>query len=95
MDEKSTNNLGNIYTVVSGIFMGLAIADKISKTPVSEIQKLISGEALQELKQLPAKQEKQESEHDAEGKKQNDTISELKHKLAELESKSDERKSEY
>lgn len=92
MEKKITETIHNVCTLLGAGLMLFPLIDEATKTLIPEMEKLKSGEALQELKALPAGEDKKDvdtSERDTESKKKDDEISELKKKLAELESKSD------
>lgn len=88
-NEKTEIFMDNISTMLGMACLAYPIIRQVIKTSVPEIQKLTSGEALQELKMLPDKQEKQEQE---EHKPHDNEIAELRRELAEYKSKSGEHK---
>lgn len=97
MEDKTTDVVNNICTILGAALLLKPIVDEAAKTFVPEMEKLTSRDITQDLKQLPLKEEKHEPtddlKYEAERKK-DDEIIELKRKLAELESKSNEHKSE-
>lgn len=101
MDEKISDTVNNICTVLGGALLLYPLIDKAAKTIIPEMKKLESGETLREFKLLPSSQKEQEApedkdghEHEGKWKSHADEVSELKRKLAEYESKSNEHKGE-
>lgn len=94
MNEKLSGTVNNICTILGGALLLYPLIDEATKTLIPEMQKLTSGETLQELKMLPDKQEKPDKPEQEEHKPDDNEITELKRKLAEYESKSHENKNE-
>lgn len=86
MDKKSTEVVNNICTILGGALLLYPLIEEATKTIIPEMQKLTSSEMSEELKMLPDKQGNEHKE------KENNEISDLKRKLAELEGKSSEHK---
>lgn len=96
MDEKSSDVVNNICTILGGALLLYPIIEQATKTIIPEMQKLQSGETLKELRLPPPEQEKEkqpheekQSERDDDHKKHESEIAELKRKLAEFEGKSE------
>lgn len=92
MEKKISDLVNNALTTAGGVLLGLAIVNEIASCSVPELEKLTSEKDMNKLQLLTVGEEKKEadtSEHDTESKKKDDEITELKKKLAELESKSD------
>lgn len=85
MEEKKSEGMGNIYTAVGGALLGMGIADQLVKCIAPVIQKLQSGETLEQLKLMPGEHDKDEKPEEKE--KHDNEIAELKRKLEEAEEK--------
>lgn len=108
MDEKISDTINNICTILGGALILYPLIDQATKTIMPEMQKLQSGEAVKSLKMLPEEKgkhdisetkdsseyEEERKKHDDERKTKDDEIEMLKKKLAEYESKPDEQESE-
>lgn len=91
MDENKNESIGNIGAVIGGALLGMAIVDQVTKAIAPTMQKLTSGEPMEQLKLLPREQEKQPEKQLQEQKERDSSqneIAELKRKLAEFEEKS-------
>lgn len=93
MDKKSSDVINNICTLLGGALILYPLIDEATKTLIPEMQKLTSDETMKQLDLLTLSESTRE-EHDKpehkERKPQDDEIAELKRKLAEYESKSEE-----
>lgn len=109
MEKKLSDNAKSIMTMVGGVLIACAIIDEITENIVPQMERLQSGDVMQELKALPAAKEKEddleskekserdeerEKEREAERKSHQDEVAELKRRLEELESKPEEQKNE-
>lgn len=90
MDNKTTETVNNICTILGGALLLYPLIDQATKTIIPEMQKLTSDETTKELKQLTDGMQHDKKEHDKkEHDSDHDEISELKRKLAEYEHKGD------
>lgn len=94
MEGKLTDTINNVCTILGGALLLYPLIDEATKTLIPEMQKLTSGETLEELKLSPPDQEKKshDEKQQQEKHKNDNEISELKRKLAEYEGKQDEHK---
>lgn len=86
MQNKENEGIGNIYTVLGGALLGMAIVDQATKAIAPVIQKLTSGDVANGLKTLPEPQEDKPEDKEKRDSDQNE-LAELRRKLAELEEK--------
>lgn len=87
MENKTSDVVNNICTVIGAAFLLKPIIDEAAKTLAPEMQKLTSGKAIKEIQLLSDKEDKRgDFERETEREPHNE-IAELKRKLAELEEK--------
>lgn len=90
MEEKISDTINNICTILGGALLLYPVIDQATKTLIPEMQKLSSGEITKELKQLTDGAQYDKSE-EKKGYDLNDNqIAELKRLLREYEEKEKE-----
>lgn len=91
-DDKTLSIISAVTGAIIGVMAITPLVEEVTKNISPKLEKLVSGERENGFALLTDGQEKREEpkqalEHDAEYKKRDDEIAELKRKLAEIEHK--------
>lgn len=62
IDDKTSETISNICTILGGALLLFPIIDQATKTLIPEMQKLTSGEMAEEIKALPLGKEESKEE---------------------------------
>lgn len=93
MDKKVSETINNICTILGGALLLYPLIDEAAKTIMPEMEKLQSGETLEQLKLPPPSQEQAKEKEDRESK--DNELAELKRKIQEYEQKEQAAKQEH